>query len=108
MKKTLTKAIASLQIKKLTLAILLLVMFSIVISGMISKKNLKETMSLMSAMGVMSSKTHMLYCEEKYDSLVLIELVVDFDNRTIMTHNQYYNMAINPKNNMPYFTADDV
>ncbi len=108
MKKYLSKLAAFSKIKKIILSVLLLMIFSILILYVISVYRLKETNTLMRAMGVLSSETHMLYCEEKFESLAIIKVVVDFDDRTIMAYGRYHSIAVNPKTNMLYTVVGDV
>ena len=107
--RTFTKAAKIPQIKKLTLSILFLIICTFVIDSIHSAYNLKKTESFMNSLGAISAKTHMLYCVEKLEkyNVTLIEVVVDFDNRTIMAYNRYHKMFVHPKTNLPYFVADD-
>lgn len=97
--------ITFLRMKKLILAMPLIMVFFILVSCINSAHRLKETRSLMQAMGALSSETHMLYCEEKFNSISLIKVVVDFDNHTIMTYGRYHTMAVDPKTDMFFTTA---
>ncbi len=106
MKKYLSKTVALLRVKTIILFILLLSTLSIIISYIITENNVKATLSVMNAMGTSSSKTHMLYCESKFNTVVLIRVVIDFDNRTIMAYGRHHKMFVHPKTNLPYFVAN--
>ena len=90
--------------KFIFLAVILTIIFFFFFK-IVERSSIIKATSLMNAMGIKNNNHYRLYCEEKFDSITLMAVVVDFYNRKILLNGKLHFMKKNPKTNLFYSSS---
>ena len=92
--------------KKAIILVIISIIFLFAGSKIFEYISITKATSLMNAMGIKKNDQLRIYCDEKFDSLTLMSVVVDFYDRKILLNGELHYMRKNSKANSFYYTSD--